>query len=231
MQSLREEIDAAAASIRKQTQTDLAGGYGASRTTCARLNAVLDAKAEAEAAAGAAIACAAGCTFCCHLRVGVFHHEAIAVLQHLRANTTADSAAIETRIVENARRIEALDVREHYAANIPCALLIDGRCSVHPVRPSACAAYHSLSRERCECSHAHPKDIGTPKNRRPVLLKLHALGDALIAATKAGLDAAGLWSGQRELHQALRELLERSRPAAAVSVSRDPSGGEELGRP
>jgi Fe-S-cluster containining protein len=86
-------------------------------------------------------------------------------------------------------------------------LLVDGRCAAYPVRPSACAAYHSTSRERCEHSFRHPQDMGTPKNRRPALLSLQALGDALIAATRTGVELAGRVSEQTELHQALAALL------------------------
>jgi Fe-S-cluster containining protein len=140
--------------------------------------------------------------------VGVFPHEAIALLEHLRTSVAPpEAAAVERRVLANARWIETLTIREHYAANIPCALLVNGRCAAYPVRPSACAAYHSTSRERCEHSYRHPEDMGTPKNRRPALLGLQTLGDALIAATRTGVELAGRVSEQTELHQALAALL------------------------
>ena len=76
------------------------------------------------------------------------------------------------------------------------------------VRPSACAAYHSLSRARCEHAFRHPADIGTPRNARPALLELQAFGSAQIETTSAARKAAGLSGGQLELHQALRALLD-----------------------
>jgi Fe-S-cluster containining protein len=212
MRATREHIDAAAESVRRHAIEELGGrcASGNCGSVCRRVNGALEAEAESQRAAGAPIACAPSCDFCCHLRVDVFPHEAMALLDYLRTSVAAtEAAAIERQILENARRIESLTVREHYAANIPCALLVAGRCSAYPVRPSACAAYHSTSRERCEHSYRHPQDIGTPKNSRPALLALQALGDALIAATQEGIDKAGLSSEQTELHQTLRALLEK----------------------
>ena len=80
------------------------------------------------------------------------------------------------------------------------------------MRPSACAAYHSLSRERCEHAFRHPADIGTARNARPALLELQVFGTAQIEATAAARMAAGLAGEQAELHQALRALLDGDVP-------------------
>jgi Fe-S-cluster containining protein len=173
------------------------------------LNGVIDAKIEALKDAGASVACAPGCDYCCHLRVDVFAHEAVALLEHLRTRASADEAArLEARIRANAARVDALTVAQHRAAGIACAFLRGGLCSAHDVRPSACATYHSLSRARCEHAFLNPADIGTPRNARPALLELQAFGAAQIEATAAACKAAGLRGEQVELHQALRALLD-----------------------
>jgi Fe-S-cluster containining protein len=105
--------------------------------------------------------------------------------------------------------VDGLTVEQHRAAGLPCAFLIDGRCSAHEVRPSACATHHSLSRERCEHAFDHPQDIGSPRGSRPALLELQVFGAALIEATQSGCKAVGAASEQTELHQALRALLDR----------------------
>ena len=161
------------------------------------------------AADGAAIACVPGCAFCCHLRVGVFAHEAIALLEHLRtALPAAEAAAIEQRIVANAAIIDGLTPTEHYARRLPCAFLVDGLCAAHDARPSSCARYHSMSRARCEQAFASPRDRGTPRNTRPVLLELQRLGLALDTATSAGLVRGGLHATKAELHRLLAALIE-----------------------
>jgi Fe-S-cluster containining protein len=175
---------------------------------CRRLNGVIDREFTALTNAGAAIACAPGCDYCCHLRVGVFPHEAAALLDYLRTGaTSAQATAIEERVRANAQRIDGLTVEQHRAAVIPCAFLVSGRCSAHEVRPSACATHHSLNRERCEYAFRHPNDIGTPRSSRPALLDLQVFGTALIEATQAGCKAAGGSGEQLELHQAVRALL------------------------
>jgi Fe-S-cluster containining protein len=182
---------------------------------CRERNETIDAEFAAKKATGAAIACEPACSFCCHLRVDVFRHEAMALVHHLRTRASPrDAAAIERRIRANAQVIDGLTVEQHRAAGLRCAFLIDGRCSAHEVRPSACAVYHSLSRQRCEQSYCQPRGIGTAANARPALLELQTFGSALIEATRAGLEEAGLAAEQAELHQSLRALIDS--PATGV---------------
>ena len=228
MELSREHVNAAT-STHRHTADELAKNCDSSacEALCRRLVGLIEAKFEAVQAAGAAVECAAGCNFCCHQRVGVLPHEAIALLRYLRASAApAVAAAIEQRILDNARRIDGMTVREHYAANIRCAFLIDGQCSAYEVRPSACATYHSLSKARCEYSFNHPQGIGTPANGRPALLEFQVYCDALIEATQAGLKDAGLVAQKGELQQLLRTLIED--PSA---VERWCDGGELAAAP
>ncbi len=211
MKISREHLHARASATYAHTVEQLgkAGGPGACAAVARRLAAVLDGALADAQAGGAGVACASGCTFCCHLRVSVFPHEARALLAHLRTRLApAAAASIERRILANAARIGAMTAAQHYAARLPCALLTDGRCSAYEVRPSACAAHHSLSRERCEHGFNHPEGSGTPSNSRPAVLGVQVLGDALIAATQSALDELGLPTARLELHEALGALIE-----------------------
>jgi len=211
MRLSREQSTPAATATFEHTAATLRGGGDAATcaTLCRRLNGLIDAKIEALAQAGARVACAPGCDYCCHLRVEVFAHEAVALLHHVRANASADeSASLERTIRANAARVDGLTVEQHRSAGIACAFLRGGLCSAHDVRPSACAAYHSLSRARCEHAFRHPQHIGTPHNARPALLELQVFGAAQIEATSAARKAAGLGGEQAELHQSLRALLD-----------------------
>jgi hypothetical protein len=158
---------------------------------------------------GASVACVAGCDFCCHQRVGLLPHEAIALLHELRTVVTpAIAERIEQRVRANAARIAGLSAREHLALRMPCAFLVDGRCAVYSARPANCSAYHSLSRARCEYAFANPQDAGTPRNSRPALLELTQFCDEQIAATRAGVVAAGLDATKGELNAYLLRLLD-----------------------
>lgn len=211
MRVSRERINAAATATFRHTADELAQGFGSTACTalCRRQNGMIAAEIETAERAGAAVACKVGCSFCCHQRVSVLPHEALALLDHLRTKSPPlEAAAIEQRILENARTIDGMTVAEHSSANLPCAFLVDHRCAAYEVRPSICASFHSMSRKRCEYSFNHPLGIGTANNSRPVLLEVQAYADALIEATQAGTEAAGLASGKAELHQAMRGLIE-----------------------
>lgn len=215
MKLSRERLNAAATAAYDRTAATLAESRApaACGELCRQLNRVIDDEFAALAKAGAGIACAPGCDYCCHLRVGVFAHEAAALLDHLKTRApAAEAAAITERIRANARRIDELTAEQHRAAGIACAFLIERRCSAHDVRPAACATHHSLSRERCEHGFRHPHDIGTPRGSRPALLELQVFGSALIEATQAGSEAAGAGGAQLELHQAMRTLLDGAAP-------------------
>jgi Fe-S-cluster containining protein len=207
----------AAAAVHDEAATLLrACGAESCATLCRRVNGLLENEIGRARASGASVACAPGCTFCCHQRVGVLPHEAIALVAYLRTRVPlAQRTEIERRIVANASRVDDMTVAEHLAANLRCALLRNGRCSVYEVRPAICAGFHSLSRERCEHSFNHPQDIGTPRNSRPALLEVKTLADELHAATASAYETAGKLSRKLELHQALRALLEdRCAPGA-----------------
>jgi Fe-S-cluster containining protein len=184
---------------------------------------VVETEFAARRAEGTAIACAPGCTFCCHQRVGLYAHEAIALLSRLRALASrAVAEAIEARISANALAVDGMTVEQHRRANLSCAFLIDGRCAMYDVRPLACARYHSLSRARCEHAFGHPEDVGTPSNARPVLAELQTFASSREAATEAALGEAGLSVAKGELHQVLRALL------ASPSLVERWSAGEDI---
>ena len=215
MKLSRERLNALTTATHERAAAALTdrGGGAASAALCRQLNAVIDGEIEALQAAGAGIACAPGCTFCCHLRVDVFPHEATALLHQLQTGMSpATAAAVEQRLLANAQRADAMTPQQHRTAGLACAFLVDGLCSAHEARPSACAAYHSLSRARCEQSFRSPAGIGTPQNARPALLELQVLGSALIEATLAAYQEAGLPGEQAELHQAVRALLTSGEP-------------------
>jgi Fe-S-cluster containining protein len=216
MKLSRERLNAATTAAFDRTVGELGRSCGSANcaSLCRSLNGAIDREWAAFTGEGAAIACAPGCDYCCHLRVEVFQHEAAALLEHVRMRAQpAEAAAIERRILANAERVDGLTAEQHRSAGIACAFLVAGHCAAHDVRPSACAAYHSLSRERCEQSFHRPQDIGTARSSRPVLLDLQVFGSALIEATQAGCKQVGLDGEQQELHQALRALLVRDASA------------------
>jgi hypothetical protein len=217
-------VEATAAGVRREAAARLRErGTAACEAVCRSLVAIIEAEFAAQRASGARIACAVGCAFCCHQRVGVFLHEAVALLHEVRTRMPrAEAEEIERRILENARTIDGWTPEQHRSANLPCALLVDGRCAAYDARPSACARYHSLSRARCEHAYQHPEDVATPRNSRPALAPIQELSAALDSAIEAALVDAGLPPGKGELHQTLRALLEGSSAWPGLTPSSAP---------
>jgi len=154
----------------------------------------------------ATLACAPGCAFCCYHPVDITPPEAFAIAAYLRTTLTpAASAATYARIVAQADRISGLSYEEHAQARIPCALLIDGRCSVYPCRPFACRAWNSTSAARCEAIFAH----GNPVTMLPPLdmRTYEAVWDVAHGMTE-GLQQSRLDGKSYELHSILQRVLE-----------------------
>ena len=166
-----------------------------------RIDALMSQAIEYFRQEGAGIACRAGCSFCCHLRVMVLPHEAIALFRYLGARMPREQAEIvRHRVLENAARIKDASTR-----NEPCAFLVEDRCTAYDARPSACSGYHSLSRERCE--RAYEQRSGVPPEGIPILQAMRHVAATLDEGMQQGLGAAGLSGARVELHTAVAALL------------------------
>jgi Fe-S-cluster containining protein len=161
-----------------------------------RLNTLLAQAAQHLEPAGAGLACRVGCNFCCHLRVMVLPHEAIALFRYLQSrvpDATADIVRMRVRAYASSAT----------SAARACAFLVDGECAAYEARPSACAGYHSLSKERCEQSFQDPSvPTGTV-----ALRSLQVVATALEEGLSAALRAQGLSQERIELHAAVAVLL------------------------
>lgn len=154
---------------------------------------------------GARIACKAGCAFCCHLRVTVTAHEAIALYHYLRSKIPAAQAQeIEQRVLANAERIAQMTQEQHWATNVQCAFLVDAKCSAYRARPMPCALHHSLDVDACETSYENPADHSVGIRKLKVI-------EQTMAATQAGMRQAfgklRLNDEPMELHTALAAIL------------------------
>jgi hypothetical protein len=161
-----------------------------------RLNTLLEQAAQHLQPAGAGLACRVGCNFCCHLRVMVLPHEAIALFRYL-----------QSRMPEATAHVVRRRVREHASsatsAARACAFLVNGECAAYEARPSACAGYHSLSKQRCEQSFLDPSlPTGTV-----ALRSLQVVATALEEGLSSALRAQGLTQERIELHVAVADLL------------------------
>jgi hypothetical protein len=154
----------------------------------------------------AALACAPGCAFCCYHPVDIMPPEAFAIVAYLRtALKSPASDAVYARIAAHANRISSLSYEEHAQARIPCALLVDGRCSVYPCRPFACRAWNSTSATRCETIFTQ----GDPVTMIPPLdMRTYEAVWEVAHGVTDGLQQRRLDGKSYELHSILQRVLD-----------------------
>ena len=193
-------IDTAASTLKRSTDVD----------SCVALVAKLDRHLEAtlthaRQSLGAPIACRAGCNYCCHVRVDVLAHEAIALFRYLKSQIPEDRAdAIAAQVVANAERLATMTPEEHSAARVPCAFLVSGRCSAYAARPLACAGFHSLNVGECERAY---NDAADPTDRIPMVGEVKEIEMMTAAGVRQALRGLKLDDQPMELHAAVAALL------------------------
>ena len=157
-----------------------------------------------EFAGGEQVACRAGCAWCCTTTsIATTAPEIIRLAEHLRATRSPEQ--IETLIDQLARREErlrAMTPERRRVARIPCALLVDKRCSVYEARPVACMGVVSSSAAACEASYRSGWERPIPNGARHLGISV-----GVRQGVRQALDAAGLDSARLDLTSALRIAL------------------------
>jgi hypothetical protein len=193
-------IDSTANTLKRSTDVD----------SCVALAGKLDRHLDATLvyamkSLGAPIACRAGCSYCCHVRVDVLAHEAIALVRYLKSQIPEEQAqAIAARVGANACRLATMTPDQHNAARVQCAFLVAGRCSAYPVRPLACAGFHSLDVGKCERAYNDPAGLTNPI---PMVGEVKEIETATATGVRQALRGLKLDDQPMELHTAVAALL------------------------
>jgi Putative zinc- or iron-chelating domain len=181
---------------------------------------------------GAPIACRAGCSFCCHVRVEVLPHEAIALFRWLKSRIPEEQARlIAARVISNAERVATMSPEQHSAARLQCAFLVEGRCSAYPARPNTCAGFHSLDVSACERSYNDAADLS---DRIPMVVEVGQVATATRIGVSQALRQLKLSDAALELHTAVAALLRDSsligrwRSGRALVKATEPSADPRL---
>jgi Fe-S-cluster containining protein len=150
-------------------------------------------QAEQQTPRSSPAACVEGCAWCCYQRVGAAVPEVVRIAAYLRQTLSpADLASLLDRL-------QAAPDRRRSGDRSPCALLVENRCSVYPVRPLTCRGFNSSDAGECEASvrgNGQPvKTIYAPQMRLTTLV---------LDGLRAGAAQGGLWSETVELIAALR---------------------------
>jgi hypothetical protein len=104
------------------------------------------------------VACRAGCAWCCFKSIAVSPAEVLRIAMYLRATLSpADLTAVRERIanLDDLTRAMSSIARAH--ASLPCALLVNQRCSIHAVRPLTCAGWNAVDMNQCKADWLDPE--------------------------------------------------------------------------
>lgn len=150
------------------------------------------------------LACKPGCDACCHRPVGTSAPVVLRIAAAMRAGLgDAELAAALARVV-------ALDERTHGRTwtpaerpPLPCALLVQGVCSIYPVRPFVCRGWNSADAEACR------RALGEDSVEMRFDLYQRTTFAAVERGVQAALSARGLDPADLELTAALRVALEQ----------------------
>jgi len=95
-------------------------------------------------------ACRSGCAHCCRFQVTVTPPEALALAEHLKANTPALALGeLAQRCAELARAERGLDSAGRVRLKRPCVFLRDEVCTVYEARPLACRGANATDDTQC----------------------------------------------------------------------------------
>lgn len=85
------------------------------------------------------VSCKKGCHFCCRINVDISEPEAILISEYCKENgIDIPKDRLEEQLKYGWREIAATEAGW-------CVFLKEGNCSIYPVRPAACRAYHVAS--------------------------------------------------------------------------------------
>ncbi|OGR23976.1 MAG: hypothetical protein A2139_01690 [Desulfobacca sp. RBG_16_60_12] len=99
------------------------------------------------------IVCREGCSFCCFNQVEVTPLEALSIGRYVGQNFSAQERDALMARVSRSLDLKAGKGKKDLARlrrQLPCPLLMGGRCSIYPVRPLVCRAMHTFEAEACE---------------------------------------------------------------------------------
>lgn len=101
------------------------------------------------------VACGVKCSYCCHMQVKVTPPEALFIHAYIQENKKRMLNDVFFERVRNNRQLtegKKLDERVREKLKTPCIFLNDHACSIYPVRPLVCRAWHSLNKAGCRAA-------------------------------------------------------------------------------
>lgn len=118
------------------------------------------------------LGCSQGCSHCCYQRVTVAPHEVFVVTDYIERRFLPDERQkLNSRLDGHLDMVKNLSKEERDNRKVACPFLVNGKCSIYPVRPIVCHGMHSLCSSSCE-KHFSNKSGPFKPSASPVLFEL-----------------------------------------------------------
>jgi len=169
------------------------------------------------------IACREGCNFCCFNQVEVTPPEALLIGHHVAQKFSQEDQDGLMKRVNRSLTLKAGKSKKKIARlrrQLPCPLLLGGRCSIYPVRPLVCRAMHTFKAAACEQELQGGK-LGPGE----YYAHRYEFVWSIISGLQNGCREMGCQTGVLDLAQALQDFFSRENP-----VERWISGEKVFGR-
>lgn len=109
------------------------------------------------------LACREGCAWCCYKTVGTAAPEVLRIAAHLRQTRTPEQLhTIQARIKALLEERRAMRSERRSHPRLPCAMLVEDRCSIYPVRPLTCRGFNSSDARQCQWSLEPGSQVTVP---------------------------------------------------------------------
>ena len=149
--------------------------------------------------------CGPGCDWCCYQRVSATPAEVLRIADFLRQTRSPEElAALQQALAQLDAQTRGVSVQQRLGLKQLCPLLVDGGCSIYPVRPLTCRGYTSNSAAVCRRKVEEPE--------QPVKVEADPVRYIFCQGVLNGLDDGladnGLEHGMVELIAALRIALD-----------------------
>ncbi len=103
------------------------------------------------------IRCEKGCNWCCYQPVYLTTQEAILIYEYMIQSFSPDlQRTIKTNVNSKYKKTKGLPEERKQSVRHACPFLLEGSCSVYPVRPMACRIYLSSNVNSCKWKYDNP---------------------------------------------------------------------------
>jgi Fe-S-cluster containining protein len=162
------------------------------------------------ASTSSTLACKSGCWYCCHFLVEARAEEVLQIADYVNSRFTKEQVQqLRERLANNAAILRQMSREQQLSANLACAFLQDGKCSVYNLRPMRCRSFHATDVTGCKQAYEQPGNLDIKSSLLPQLLYT---AEAHIKGSRQAFEQAGYDNTTYELNAAMELALTDSTP-------------------